>query len=54
MTNDNLILETGASDPHWSAVLKITQEKICRYTNETFKSTKKNYLSNEKELLDQK
>lgn len=50
-TNDNLILETDASNNHWSAILKTIQEKISRYTSGTFKPAKKNYHSNKKELL---
>ena len=50
-SSDNLILETDASYNHWGAVLKTYQEKICRNASETFKLAKKNYHSNEKELL---
>lgn len=41
-SNDNLIIETDALDNHWGAVLKTDQEKICRYTGETFKLVERN------------
>ena len=43
-SSDNLILETDDSDNHWGAVLKINQEKICRYASETFKLAEKNFI----------
>ncbi|KAJ9558185.1 hypothetical protein OSB04_012799 [Centaurea solstitialis] len=58
--NDDLILETDASENYWSGVLKkidynSEQEKIgesiCRYCSGTFTDTQTRYHINEKELL---
>ncbi|GJS41983.1 Orf y [Tanacetum coccineum] len=52
---DYLIIETDASEDIWGGILKEktpnNDEKICRYTSGSFKAAKKNYHSNEKELL---
>ena len=49
--NDNLILQTDASDKYWAAILKIDLGEICRYTSRTFNEKQINYDINEKELL---
>ena len=49
--NDNLILQTDASDKYWAVILKTYLGEICRYTNGTFNNNKINYDINEKELL---
>ena len=48
---DNLILQTDASDLYWAVILKIDINKICRYTSGTFNSAEVNYSTNEKILL---
>ena len=49
--NDNLILQTDASDKYWVAILKTNLGEICRYTSGTFNNNQINYDINEKELL---
>ena len=49
--NDNLILQTNASDKYWTTILKTDLGEICRYTSETINENKINYDINEKELL---
>ena len=49
--NDNLILQTDASDKYWASILKTDLGEICRYTSGTFNENKINYDINEKELL---
>ena len=49
--NDNLILQTNASDKYWAAILKTNLREICRYTSGTFNNNQLNYDINEKELL---
>ena len=49
--NDNLILQTDASDKYWVAILKTDLGEICRYTSGTFNDNQINYDINEKELL---
>ena len=58
--DDDLILETDASESYWSGVLKkidynLDHEKIgesvCRYCSGTFSDTQTRYHINEKELL---
>ncbi|KAJ9553340.1 hypothetical protein OSB04_017385 [Centaurea solstitialis] len=58
--NDDLILETDASENYWSGVLKKIDynsgqekigESICRYCSGTFTDTQTRYHINEKELL---
>ena len=49
--NDNLILQTDASDKYWAAILKTNLGEICRYTSGTFNNNHINYDINEKELL---
>ncbi|KAJ9552740.1 hypothetical protein OSB04_016785 [Centaurea solstitialis] len=58
--NDDLILETDASENYWSGVLKKIDynseqkkigENICRYCSGTFTDTQTRYHINEKELL---
>lgn len=58
--DDNLILETDASEKYWGGVLKkedYNEEKIkigeslCRYCSGTFSDTESRYHINEKELL---
>ena len=46
--NDNLILQTDASDKYWAAILKIDLGEICRYTSGTFNNNQINYEINEK------
>lgn len=54
---DNVILETDASDSHWSGVLKAINpeqektERICGYASRTFKASEKNYCALEKEIV---
>jgi len=49
---DNLILETDASNEHWSAVLKIKEgEKLCKYYSRSFNKAECNYPMMEKEIL---
>lgn len=58
--DDDLILETDASENYWSGVLKKVDynlerekigESICRYCSGTFSDTQTRYHINEKELL---
>ena len=49
--NDNLILQTNASDKYWTTILKTDLGEICRYISETFNENQINYDINEKELL---
>ena len=49
--NDNLILETDASDKYWAAILKADLGEICHYTSGTFNNNQINYDINENELL---
>ena len=49
---DNLILETDASNEHWSAVLKIKDgEKLCKYYSKSFNKVECNYPTIEKEIF---
>jgi len=49
---DDLILETEASNEHWSAVLKIKEgEKHCKYCSGSFNKAECNYPTMEKEIL---
>lgn len=53
---DQLIIETDASNDFWGGILKAktkddTNELICRYTSGSFKAAELNYHSNEKEIL---
>ena len=49
---DDLILETDASNEHWSVVLKIKEgEKLCKYYTESFNKAECNYSTMEKENL---
>jgi len=46
---DDLILETYASNKHWSAILKIKEgEKLCKYCSGNFNKAEYNYLTMEK------
>ena len=49
--NDNLILQTDASDKSWATILKTDLGEICRYTSRAFNNNQINYDINEKELL---
>ena len=49
--NDNLILQTYASDKYWAAILKTDLGEICRYTSGAFNNNQINYDINEEELL---
>ncbi|QED42829.1 enzymatic polyprotein [Silene caulimovirus A] len=52
--NDQLIIETDASDRYWGGILKAVhdgKELICRYCSGSFKAAELNYHSNEKEIL---
>lgn len=52
LEQDNLIIETDASEEYRGAVLKKQiSEQVCRHTSGTFSDTEKRYHSNEKELL---
>ena len=44
--NDNLVLQTEASDKYWAAILKIDLGKICQYTSGTFNNNQINYNIN--------
>ena len=46
--NDNLILQTDASDKYWAVILKTDLGEICRYTSGTFNNNQINYDINEK------
>jgi len=49
---DDLILETDASNEHWSAVLKIKEgEKLCKYCSGSFNKAECNYATMETEIL---
>ena len=48
--NDNLILQTNASDKYWAALLKTDLGEICRYTSGTFNNNQINYDTNEKKF----
>ena len=49
---DDFILETDASNEHWSAVLKIKKgEKLCKYCSGSFNKAECNYPTMEKEIL---
>jgi len=49
---DDVILETDASNEHWSAALKIKEgEKLCKYCSGGFNKTECNYPTMEKEIL---
>ena len=49
---DDLILETDASNEHWSAVLKIKEgEKLCKYYSGSFNKAECNYPTIAKEIL---
>ena len=47
--NDNLILQTYASDKYWAAILKTDLGEICRYTSGAFNNNQINYDINEEE-----
>ena len=49
--NDNLVLQTDASDKFWAAILKTDLNEICKYASGTFKPAEINYPTHEKELL---
>ena len=50
--DDDLVLETDASNEHWSAVLKIKNgEKLCRYSSGSFNKAECNYPTMQKEIL---
>ena len=46
--NDNLILQTDASDKYWATILKTDLGEICCYTRGTFNNNQLNYDMNEK------
>jgi len=49
---DDLILETDASNEHWSAVLKTKKgEKLYKYCSGSFNKAECNYPTMEKEIL---
>ena len=48
---DDLILETNASNEHWSALLKIKGEKLYKYCNGSFNRVECNYPTMEKEIF---
>jgi len=49
---DDLILETDASNEHWSAILKIKKgEKLCKWCNGSFNKTECNYPTMKKQIL---
>ena len=49
--NDNLILQTDASNKYLATILKTYLGEICCYTSETFNDNQINYDINENELL---
>ena len=49
--NDNLILQTDASDKHWETILKTDLREICHYISGCFNDNYINYDVNENELL---
>jgi len=49
---DDLILETDASNEHWSAVLEIKKgEQLCKYGSGSFNKAKCKYPTMEKKIL---
>ena len=49
---DDLILETAASNEYWSVVLKIKKgEKLCKYCSGSFDKGECNYPTMKKEIL---
>jgi len=48
---DNLILQTDASDKTWTAVLKTDLNEICGYHSGAFSEREENHNTMEKELL---
>jgi len=48
---DNLIMQTDASNKVWLAVLKTDLNEICGYHGGTFSQTEENYNTMEKEIL---
>ena len=48
---DNLIIQTDASNNVWSTVLKTYLNGTCGYDNSTFSQTDENYNTIEKEIL---
>ena len=50
--DDELVLETDASNYHWGVVLKIKKDnKLCRYSSGSFNKAECNYTVMEKEIL---
>ena len=48
---DDLILETYASNEHWSAVFKFKGAKLCKYCSGSFNKAECNYPIMKKEIL---
>ena len=49
---DDLILETDASNEHWSVILKIENgEKLCTYCSGNFNKAECNYPTMKKKFL---
>ena len=49
---DDLILETDASNEHWSTVLKIKEgEKLCQYCSGSFNKAECNYPTMDRKFL---
>ena len=49
---DDLVLETDASNEHWSAILNIKEgEKLCKYYSGSFNKAECNYPTIKKEIL---
>ena len=49
---DDLVLETDASNEHWSAILNIKEgEKLCKYYSGSFNKAECNYPTINKEIL---
>jgi len=49
---DDLIVETNASNEHWSAILKIKKvEKLCKYCSGSFNKAECNYPTMERTFL---
>ena len=42
--NDNLILQTYASDKYWATILKIDLGEICSYTSRIFNENRINMI----------
>ena len=43
--DDELVLETDASDYHWGVVLKLKKDnKLCRYSSGSFNKAECNYI----------